>query len=89
MVSQHIFDRSPDLLQDDQAARDWQNTIKAVSRATPLAKQFPWIIPAAVRLPLVSLQMAVPAIARIVGLRQVGSLLLRDEQVSESLTLAE
>ena len=74
IVSQHIFDKSLNLLQSDQAAKDWQNTIKAVSRATPLAKQFTWIIPVALRLPLVPLQMIVPAMARIVALRRVGSL---------------
>ena len=76
MVSQHIFDKSLNLLQNDQAAKDWQNTIKAVCRVTPLAKHFTWSLPVALRLPLVPLQMVVPAISRIVALRQVGCFLL-------------
>ena len=74
MVSQHVFDKSLNLLQSDQAAKDWQNTIKAVAKVTPLAKQFTWIIPVALRLPLVPLQMLMPAVARVVALRQVGNL---------------
>lgn len=75
IICQHAFDMSLNMLQNDQAAKDWQNTINAVVTLTPWIKQFTWIIPAALRLPLVLLQMVVPAIARLVVLRRVGSLL--------------
>ena len=93
MISQHIFDKSLNLLQSDQAAKDWQNTIKEITRAIPLTKQFTWILPVALKMPLVPLQMVMPAIARIVALRQVRSIPLNSSRLRRtvwaSLTLAE
>lgn len=70
-LSAHCFGKSTRLLQDDQAALEWQRTIKAVAILTPLAKQFPWIIPLALKCPLWPLQMIVPDLARIVKARRV------------------
>lgn len=74
ILSQHVFDRSLNLLENDQAAKDWQNTIKATAKLTPLVKQFTWIIPFALRLPLIPLQIIAPAVARFVALRRVRNL---------------
>ena len=67
----HAFDESLDLLESDQAASDWQKTIKALTALTPLAKQFPWILPFALTLPLAPLRMIVPDIARVVAVHRV------------------
>ncbi|GAP93176.1 putative cytochrome P450 [Rosellinia necatrix] len=69
-LSEHCFGRSTGLLLDDQAAVEWQRTIKAVAILTPLAKQFPWVIPLALKCPLRPLQLIVPDLARIVKARR-------------------
>ena len=71
----HTFNESfnLNLLKSDQAATNWQKTIKAVATLTPLVKQFPWIIPVALKCPLGLLQVMVPGLARIVPLRRVGN----------------
>ena len=67
----HAFDKSLNLLQSDQAAINWQKTIKAIATLTPLIKQFTWIIPCALMLPLGPLRIIVPDLARIVALHRV------------------
>ena len=67
----HAFDRSLNLLASDQAAINWQKTIKAITLLTPLVKQFTWIIPVALKLPLRPLQMIQPDLARINALHRV------------------
>ena len=73
-LSAHCFQKSLDLLKDDRRTDDWKRTIGAVSGLTPLIKQFTWIIPLALRLPLCLIQRVVPNLARIVALRRVGPL---------------
>ncbi|KAL8788585.1 MAG: hypothetical protein Q9195_007229 [Heterodermia aff. obscurata] len=69
-LSQHAFERSTNLLENGKAAADWKRTIKAVAILTPLVKQFTWIIPLALKLPLTPLRWLVPDLARIVALRK-------------------
>lgn len=69
----HAFDRSLDLLDEDRKADEWKRTIRAVAILTPLIKQFTWIIPLALKLPLGPLRMVVPDLARIVALHRVGT----------------
>lgn len=71
-LSHHAFDRSLDLLSNEQAAAEWKRTTKAIAVLTPLIKQFTWIIPTALKIPLVLLRLVVPDLARIVALRLVG-----------------
>ena len=67
----HAFDKSLNLLQSDQAAINWQKTIKAIASLTPWIKQFTWIIPIALMLPLGPLRIFVPDLARMVALHRV------------------
>jgi cytochrome P450 len=69
----HAFDKSLDLLDEDRKADEWKRTIRAVAILTPLIKQFTWIIPLALKLPLAPLRMVVPDLARIVALHRVGT----------------
>lgn len=69
----HTFGESLALLQEDKRADNWKRTIKAVAVLTPLIKQFTWIIPLALKLPLSPLQMVVPDLARIIALHRVGT----------------
>ena len=73
----HAFDKSLNLLQEDQKADEWKRTIKAVAILTPLIKQFTWIIPLALKLPLSPLRVVVPDLARIVALHRVGTKIRR------------
>ncbi|KAI4251245.1 MAG: hypothetical protein LQ352_004970 [Teloschistes flavicans] len=68
-LSRHTLDRSSDLIRSEQAASEWLRTIKAIAGLTPLVKQFTWIIPIALKLPLAPLRAVVPDLARIVALR--------------------
>lgn len=67
----HAFGGSMDLLENEQRSKNWQQTIKAVAVLTPLVKQFTWIIPVALSLPLAPLRLVVPDLARIVALHRV------------------
>lgn len=69
----HAFGHSMDLLGDEQRSKNWQRTIKAIAILTPLVKQFTWIIPVALKLPLGPLRMILPDLARIVALHRVCS----------------
>jgi hypothetical protein len=60
-----------DLLEDEKKARGWKSTIHAIALLTPLIKQFTWVIPIALMLPVRPLELAVPDIARVVRLRRV------------------
>ena len=71
ILADHAFGKSLDLLLEDQKANDWKRTIKAVAILTPLIKQFTWIIPIALIIPLRLLHIVVPVLARIVALRHV------------------
>ncbi|KAL8929508.1 MAG: hypothetical protein Q9208_001177 [Pyrenodesmia sp. 3 TL-2023] len=70
VLCDHAFYESLDLLRSDQAAGDWQKTIKAVAGLTPLQKQFLWIVPTALKLPLLPLWATVPHLARMVALHR-------------------
>ncbi|KAL8729123.1 MAG: hypothetical protein Q9166_004954 [cf. Caloplaca sp. 2 TL-2023] len=65
----YAFDRSMNLLNDEQGAADWWRTIQTVAILTPLVKQFTWIFPLALKLPLILLRYLVPDLAKIMALR--------------------
>lgn len=71
VVCQHVLQSNLGLLQSTQRAHDWKRTIGAVAILTPLAKQFTWIIPMALKLPTELLRITVPALGRIVQLHRV------------------
>lgn len=64
------YNGSPDLLRNPQDAQEWKNTIGAISRLTPLIKQFPWLIPLARRLPLTLWNFVLPDLARALMLHR-------------------
>ena len=85
----HTFDKSLDLLKCDEEAVNWQKTIRAVATLTPLQKQFTWIIPAALMLPLTFLRLIVPDLARIVALHRVPCLFsYHMDMMCKSLTIS-
>ncbi|KAL9042704.1 MAG: hypothetical protein Q9180_000406 [Flavoplaca navasiana] len=74
-LSHHTFHQSSDLLSNEQAAAEWLRTVKAIAGLTPLVKQYTWIIPLALKLPLAPLRAIVPDLARIVALRKITRLI--------------
>ncbi|KAI0204166.1 cytochrome P450 [Astrocystis sublimbata] len=70
LLAEHAFGKSLNLLHDDDKALNWQRTIRAVAHLTPIGRQFPWLMPVALKLPVRPLEYIVPDIARIVGLRR-------------------
>lgn len=79
VLSDHAFYEPLDLLRSDQAAGDWQKTIKAVAGLTPLQKQFLWIVPTALRLPLLPLRATFSHLARMVAFHKVSKALFSRE----------
>jgi hypothetical protein len=71
VVCQHTFQRNLGLLQDTKRAQGWKDTIGAIAILTPLAKQFTWIIPMALKVPVALLNTVVPSLGRIVQLHRV------------------
>ena len=69
----HAFNKSPDLLREDQQAEEWRKTIKAVAILTPLVKQFTWLIPFVLKVPVAALQVIVPDLSRIAILHRVSA----------------
>jgi len=71
VVYQHVFDKDLKLTGDKQRAHDWKKTIYSVAFLTPLAKQFTWILPLALKLPVFLLQATMPSQGRLVELYRV------------------
>jgi hypothetical protein len=65
------FRRPLGLLEDNEQAVAWRETTAAVASLTPLVKQFRWIVPIALRIPMFVLEALVPSLSRIVKLRHV------------------
>lgn len=71
VVCQHTFQKNLGLLHSTKRAHDWKATIGAIAILTPLAKQFTWIIPMALKVPVGLLNAVVPSLGRIVKLHRV------------------
>ncbi|KAF2630917.1 putative flavonoid 3-hydroxylase [Macroventuria anomochaeta] len=71
VVCQHTFQRNLGLLHSTKHAHNWKETIRAIAILTPLAKQFTWIIPMALKVPVTLLNAVVPSLGRIVQLHRV------------------
>lgn len=70
-LSSHVLDRSLGLLYDDKKAMDWHITSNTIAILTPLMKQYTWIIPIALEIPVLFLEKVWPSLARIVALNNV------------------
>lgn len=64
------------LLGDKEKAREWAAMTEMVTKATPLGKQFPWIIPLGEKIPLSVVRVMNPVVAGLLSLGQVRSYLL-------------
>ncbi|KAB8288832.1 hypothetical protein EYC80_010735 [Monilinia laxa] len=64
-VCQYVFAEPPRLQKNPEDAKQWHETIGAVSRLTPLIKQFPWLIPVAKKLPSAMVDFLLPTLGRL------------------------
>lgn len=72
-VCQYVFNETPSLQKNAEKAENWQETIAAVGRVTPLIKQFPWALPAAKKLPVDLVGYFLPALGRLLRYHNVSS----------------
>jgi hypothetical protein len=70
-VCDHALGSHNAYLDSAERTRAWKETIRAVASLTPFAKQFPWMIPIAFKLPGYLLQLVAPGLSRIVELQCV------------------
>ncbi|KAH7310793.1 cytochrome P450 [Stachybotrys elegans] len=68
-LSGFLFGKPMCMLEDEEMTEAWFRTVKAVAVTTPFAKQFPWFIPTALKLPLWVINAVWPDVARIAKLR--------------------
>jgi hypothetical protein len=73
-VCQYVFAEPPRLQKDTETAKQWQRTIEAVGRITPLIKQSPWLISAAAKVPLAIIESLLPDLGRLLSYQNVGIL---------------
>jgi hypothetical protein len=71
------FYGSMGLQEDRKRAEDWMETMLCVARLTPTIKQFSWIMPFATRVPLKTIEVLSPVLARLLHLHKVQRASLR------------
>lgn len=69
--TEYFFNYGMNLQKDESKAQVWSEAICSVALSTPFVKQFTWLIPLAVKLPIQFLQLISPQVSRIVKLRRV------------------
>lgn len=70
-LSSHVLDKSLDLLHNDLKAMNWHITTNTIALLTPLVKQYTFILPVALKIPVPFLQFVWPALARVVAFNNV------------------
>jgi hypothetical protein len=70
-VADYCLEKCLNLLHDEQKALEWQETISALANTAPIARQWSWVTPLSLSMPVWLLNMADPKLARIVGLHKV------------------
>ncbi|KAI1819103.1 cytochrome P450 [Xylaria intraflava] len=68
-VTDYCFGQPTNLLKDVDKSVGWFNTMKAIETSTPVAKQFPWLIPFVLNLPSYIVDKLGPHLGRIMALR--------------------
>lgn len=70
-VHQYAMGVSTDLQMNEQSARKWWLTLKAVSKMTPTAKQFPWLLSLGQKVPLGLIRVLKPEMAGLLEIQEV------------------
>lgn len=72
-VADYCLESSLKLLENEEKAVGWQETISALANTAPIARQWSWVTPLSLSLPVGLLEVLNPKLARIVGLHRVRS----------------
>jgi hypothetical protein len=81
-VSCYEFGEPLGLLGDEKLAKGWLDITKAIGRLSPISKQFPWIMPLALNIPMSIIRLFGENVTRVMGLRHVSSTLLFSTSIS-------
>ncbi|KAL8836207.1 MAG: hypothetical protein Q9176_006468 [Flavoplaca citrina] len=84
IVSVFALGESMGLQHDMDRARGWVDMLKAVSKITPMAKQFPWLISWGQKLPLGILRVIDPTMAGLLQVHEVSTELLHLERTNDA-----
>lgn len=71
VVTSYCFEQPTHLLANEKEAEDWKSTIGTVASLTPVIKQFGWILPLALRLPVRLVEALNSDLVRVIKLRSV------------------
>lgn len=75
-VADYCLETSLKLLENEDKAIMWQDTVSSLANTAPLARQWSWITQFALSVPIWFLNLINPHLCRIVGLHQVSFLLI-------------
>ncbi|KAI1322849.1 cytochrome P450 [Xylariaceae sp. FL0255] len=68
VVTEYISGKSFGLLGNEAKTRDWHESIRALAMAIPVARQFTWVIPLSLMMPLGLIKKLSPKMARVTGM---------------------
>jgi len=69
-VADYCLEKCLNLLHDEKKALEWQETINALANTAPIARQWSWVTPLSLSMPVWLLNIGDPKLARIVGLHR-------------------
>ncbi|KAI9690653.1 MAG: hypothetical protein M1820_009933 [Bogoriella megaspora] len=70
IICGHAFHEQRNLLDDEDSARKWRETISAVALLTPIARQLPWLLPLSLKIPIGVWNLVAPPLGRVVAFQQ-------------------
>lgn len=72
-IYQYAMGQSTGLQSGEERARQWWLTLEETSKATPMAKQFPWMLALGQKVPLEWIRWLKPEMAGLLEIHQVSS----------------
>jgi hypothetical protein len=84
VVSEYSLGQSFGLLEDENLAKGWGESMRALAWAIPWTRQFNWIIPLSQKIPIAFMRTVSPGMARVAGMHHVS---LPSRYISPSLSL--
>ncbi|KAI0112517.1 cytochrome P450 [Nemania sp. FL0031] len=68
VVSEYCLGQSFGLLQDETKGKEWHSAIRALAKTIPYARQFNWIIPVSLKIPVFLTNIVSRDLARVAGM---------------------
>lgn len=72
-VAKYATGTSRTLLENEESAVSWRESIRTLAEWTLIGRHFSWVIPLVLKFPLLPLRLVLPGFARIVGLHRVST----------------